>query len=111
MPDRYLAGEAFDDVEANRQDDVDQDDVDHELAVGIAERQWQRQQQGPGADPGKSAVRLATVDAGVTARHGGVGKFARLGALHCGWRELDAEMTLPRAAGLGPAAGDDRGPR
>ena len=51
MSDRHLAGEAFDDVEAHRQDDVDADDVDDVLSVRIRQQERQRQQQQPGDDP------------------------------------------------------------
>ena len=44
MADRDLAGEAFDDVEAGRQDDVDRHHVDDVLRVGVAQQQRQRQQ-------------------------------------------------------------------
>ena len=38
VADGDLAGEAFDDVEADRQDDVDRHHVDDELRVGVGER-------------------------------------------------------------------------
>ena len=57
MPDINLAGEPLDDVESDRQHDIDHDQIEQVLLVAVGGRQRQRQQRHESGAPAASRMR------------------------------------------------------